>query len=638
MSLVITSNISLDDKPDTSQVFKPYSYQNRLLNTMRIPANSEVALQSVKINKNGLAIVDRANSQFNHYFGVPLGTATAPDLTYSTQTPFPAVIGKGELFNAGGKAERNVEDLAKDIQSGINAAAFNPVLIQSSTPKDIVVSVDVDATTNSFKGFKFVATQNLATTKRTGAVDGAVWTDVSMNKAKPPASQANGQVVGGAAGFHVVNKEYPLSQAKSSCVLEWGGMNTASQISPWVAGLTRINRETNNKNGDVVEEPQYFNSGTKLGIEAQNTIRLPRAQGQSVYCDVGIGRVGELLWVWQNGCASNTSTGTQAIKYWGAHNTNFAAPYNLRTNTGFMGTPYDGVKYTLDNEHMSIYIGVIASNTWVLLADFKVMESKGATKGNLTAPICAPKMALYPVVACSTGTGKTATMVELSAYANYPSWTAATYTNYDFWGYSQSTMLTQWCFDIEKRFWNRISVLTGGLAGDGLLIPIVTHTGAGQPYYIDYESRIITAPSIEYGEEITNNATAGRLLGFQNDPVSEPLTNVAEVQTTFSTSVPVLVGDVSLFIRLNNFTQNSINARQGTLSKIVGHLPRFDNSGNETGGLYFEPHEKTYISLGNTDEILINSFDIDIVYDNETLCTALSGKTIVVFHIRKARV
>ena len=110
------------------------------------------------------------------------------------------------------------------------------------------------------------------------------------------------------------------------------------------------------------------------------------------------------------------------------------------------------------------------------------------------------------------------------------------------------------------------------------------------------------------------------------------------MQTTFSTSVPVLVGDVSLFIRLNNFTQNSINARQGTLSKIVGHLPRFDNSGNETGGLYFEPNEKTYISLGNTDEILINSFDIDIVYDNETLCTALSGKTIVVFHIRKARV
>jgi hypothetical protein len=78
-----------------------------------------------------------------------------------------------------------------------------------------------------------------------------------------------------------------------------------------------------------------------------------------------------------------------------------------------------------------------------------------------------------------------------------------------------------------------------------------------------------------------------------------------------------------------------MNARQGTLSKIIGHLPRFDNSGNETGGLYFEPHEKTYISLNNPTELLVNSFDIDIVYENETLCTALTGKTIVCLHIRQ---
>ena len=77
-----------------------------------------------------------------------------------------------------------------------------------------------------------------------------------------------------------------------------------------------------------------------------------------------------------------------------------------------------------------------------------------------------------------------------------------------------------------------------------------------------------------------------------------------------------------------------MNARQGTVSKIISHLPRFDNSGNETGGLYFEPHEKTYLALNNPDTLYINSFDIDIVYENETLCTALTGKTIVCLHIR----
>ena len=73
MSLVITSNKGQDDNPEFSNAFKPYSYQNRLLNTMRIPPNSEIALQSAKINKNGLFILDRTNADFCHYFGVPIG-------------------------------------------------------------------------------------------------------------------------------------------------------------------------------------------------------------------------------------------------------------------------------------------------------------------------------------------------------------------------------------------------------------------------------------------------------------------------------------------------------------------------------------------------------------------------------------
>jgi len=72
MSLVVTSNIATEDDPSFSNVFKPFSYQNRLLNTMRIPPMSEIALQSAKINKNGLFILDRANSGFCHYFGTPI--------------------------------------------------------------------------------------------------------------------------------------------------------------------------------------------------------------------------------------------------------------------------------------------------------------------------------------------------------------------------------------------------------------------------------------------------------------------------------------------------------------------------------------------------------------------------------------
>ena len=53
MSLVVTSNIPTENRPDQSEIFKPYSYTNNLTNTLKIPPNSEIALQSTKITKNG---------------------------------------------------------------------------------------------------------------------------------------------------------------------------------------------------------------------------------------------------------------------------------------------------------------------------------------------------------------------------------------------------------------------------------------------------------------------------------------------------------------------------------------------------------------------------------------------------------
>tara|TARA_R110002167_G_scaffold125833_2_gene306297 strand:- start:7071 stop:9014 length:1944 start_codon:yes stop_codon:yes gene_type:complete len=647
MSLVITSNISLEDKPDTSEVFKPYSYQNQLLNTMRIPANSEVALHSVKINKNGLAVVDRANANFNHYFGVPVGTTKAPTIEHTTQTPFPAVIGKGQLFNIGGKAERNVVDLAKDIESGINVAAFNPSLIEASNPKNITCEVFNDPTTKAFKGYKWITTQNKVNVKRTGAADASQWTDISVDKSFPPATP---QILGTAVsltkhGFHVMNKEYPISQSLGTCFINFGSMNGADgeASNPWVVGLSRINMETDNGTGNVVERPPYWSAKKVGGMEVQADRKIPQCAGQSIYADISVYRQGKFLYVGQSGVTSD-GTGTQhnQIKYWGDHSKNFAAKYDLSTNLANL--KLEIVQFKLDNEHMEVSIGDAAGN-YVLLADFFVsLTGQGAgkegVKGNLTAPICAPKMALYPVAACGLRTGKSVTMVEMNSYINYPKWDETLYLNYDWWGYSQSQGLTRWCLDVEKRFWNNIKDVTSGILSDGLLVPVLTEA-TGE--LVDYQSRLITVPSIQYGAEITANATTARTLGFVGNPVSSPTVQApplaAGVDLTQSFSVPVLVSDVSLFVRLNNFTQNSINARQGTISKIVGHLPRFDNSGNETGGLFFEPASGlTYIALNNPNEILINSFDVDIVYDNETLCTALSGKTIVVFHIRKEKV
>jgi hypothetical protein len=106
-----------------------------------------------------------------------------------------------------------------------------------------------------------------------------------------------------------------------------------------------------------------------------------------------------------------------------------------------------------------------------------------------------------------------------------------------------------------------------------------------------------------------------------------------------SVSIPLLISPKSLFVRVNNLTQQSINAQLGnSYSKIIAHLPRFDSAGNEVGALHFEPNQLVYVSLQNSQDLYLNSIDIDLVYDNETYAECLSGKSIVVLHIRKRQV
>ena len=635
MSLVITSNVSLDDRPETSEVFKPYSYQNPLLNTMRIPANSEVALQSAKINKNGVASLTAANSNFNHYFGVEVGTALCPTIENSTQIPFSAVIGAGQLFREGGRAERNIDDLTIDLSDGINASAFNPSLINAVVPTSIAVTQNRSAT-KALDGFKFTSTQGKAIVKK--ATSTAVWTDISVNKRGGFTQNAGVVTSTTATGFHVQAKQYPIAQAKGSVFFDITKLNKTSTTSPWLVGLSRINRRITNNTGVSRERPEYWNQRSqKAGA------KLPRVGGEIIYGDIMVGRSGTDLCVWQSGVDSGgRQDGTkmnEIVYYGGDFNATFkSGKYNLQTN----GSKYEKVKFTLDNENMKIDL-IDENGAVVLLADFTTALSKGGKKENLTAPICAPKMAMYPIMAGRGATGTTGEFDELFHYTNYPTWAEETYTNYDWWGYSQKNNLTQWCLEVESRFWNDFGDDKSGIISDGLQIPVLSDGLGG--FLVGYQSFIITAPSLEYGQSktfsqpaahgagITGNATASRLMGFLNTPVSIPAT-VGGVTTNNSVSVPVLSSDASLFIRLNNFTQKTVNARQGTGSKIIAHLPRFDNSGNDLGGLYFEPNTPTYLSLGNTDDLLINSFDIDFVYDNETLCTALSGKTVVCLHIR----
>jgi hypothetical protein len=622
MSLVITSNVAQEDNPDFSNVFKPYSYQNRLLNTMRIPPNSEIALQSAKINKNGLFVLDRANAGFCHYFGTPIGVDATKlaageeiaDLDSSTTQPFRATIGAGQAFNAGGRNERNIEDMTNDLQAGVHNAAFHPSLViakGSSFTSTIQVLPKYNTTTLSFEGFSFISTQESGANTNRLAAD-IEWTDVSKNNSYN-FTQAAGVVTStDANGFYVQNREYPIGQNAGVAIMDITGANTGS----WMCGLSRINKPLDTGGGDFEHIPPYFDT-TASG----NLLTGRRLRGQFRYADICVVRSGGVLKVLQSGTDSGGGgrakiygTYMNEIIYYGGHNANYGAALNANQ--------VDKVKFTLNNENMEIQVFDNVAGKYQILCDFTTLKAAGAVKNECLNPINAAEWAMFPVCAASGGNNKSIELESISHYPNYPFYTDNLYDEYDWWGYSQQNNETVFCLELEKRSWN-----------DGSNATQLTPQGIDSKGMDNYSSVFITAKSIAYGSS-TDECASSRILGFEGQSVSIPVATSKLITTNNSASIPKLISNISLFIRLNNFTQNSVNARQGTTSKIVAHLPRFDNSGNETGGLYFEPHERTYLSLGNTEEILVNSFDVDFVYENETLCTALTAKSVVCFHIR----
>ena len=95
-----------------------------------------------------------------------------------------------------------------------------------------------------------------------------------------------------------------------------------------------------------------------------------------------------------------------------------------------------------------------------------------------------------------------------------------------------------------------------------------------------------------------------------------------------------MISSKSIFVRLDNFTQESMNAFNKNTSKIIAHLPRFDGV-NESGPLYLEPKNMIYLDLNNSEEIPANSFDISLCYSDETYADSLTGTTIIVLHVKE---
>ena len=161
---------------------------------------------------------------------------------------------------------------------------------------------------------------------------------------------------------------------------------------------------------------------------------------------------------------------------------------------------------------------------------------------------------------------------------------------------------------------------------------------AGNKEFTDVDHIWLVKPNEEYGgpgSMLIAGANTSNFLGLSGTPILRSWTLTAAFnRENASISLPQLLPTRSVFVRLENFGNESVNAFQGLRSKIIAHLPRFDGL-HSVGPLFLEPNNLVYVDLKNPSAFKINSFDVSLCYSDETFATSLQGTTIIVLHIKE---
>ncbi len=104
---------------------------------------------------------------------------------------------------------------------------------------------------------------------------------------------------------------------------------------------------------------------------------------------------------------------------------------------------------------------------------------------------------------------------------------------------------------------------------------------------------------------------------------------------SFSTaSRPATTADRAAYIRVPTLSHQTFNGGTGNQSKILFQVPKFDNAGNDTGALQFQAQDRLYLDLKNAADINLTDINVQFVGSDEKFSDDLTGQASVLFHIR----
>ena len=613
MSLVVCSNQEKDGQTirNTQSIYSAYSFKNNLTSTYKIPKNAQVALQSCKVNVDGRVVFSKNNNRFYQYTGEKLDReGFSPKISDVCSQPAIVALRDPEDKD-NGVEELSLNDFAEKLGERVKRTTYHP------NYKNLA-NVDVlrNASSLDFLGYKLQFDQNGSAENENNVPSDGEEVAFLNQKYGVGATYTGGVFTRNVSSAKVpavaIFPEYPMSLCGGHFEVDIGGSSGRANASgvPWFVGLSRF-VEAPNSVGNFI--PSY---GAR---QFSTNGRLPSINNP--FCDFGCARDrnGELRVFDSRYFDLSDKIGGQNIPYQNNSNSFFTSRVNLSSD-------WTKVKYTATGEQMKLEIYNNSDKAWRLVTDYSITEP-AVTQFK---PINQACWCLHPVLGVwSNGSGRFCSLA-IDQYDTPPTADLSTYDVYtkERSGWFETLALDGVahidCFELEQRLWN------DSLALDSTTVPIKEFVGLNASGGVDYDNVLILDPDETYGG--TYGANGRQILGFNNSIVDTTI-DTGSLRILESDFAPSLASSMAMFVRLNNFGQNVVNCFTGNKSKILAHLPRFDNT-QTTGRLYFEPHNLIWIDLDNPAEMNITEFDISFCYVNEQYATVLTGQSIVVLYFR----
>lgn len=604
MSLVITSNTPTNDVGSVSVgINRSFSYVNNFNDTLIIPKQAKIAVQSIKINKDSRFNISSINNKFSFFYGQVLNEDS--DETNDNIYSFPMST---TLINPNDPDDPSFhispEDLANVIEVAGRKALFHPnLLLSTNNASSFSVDVKRNASELSFEGYNFYLestrsasnTSNIPATWKT--TDSGFGEDATFNPATN--TLTNNDVVNVQRSYLGTN--YPLDLLGGVC--EWEITKQKMRL-----GLTRNLREFDIEGnlmppGTGAIVPWWFPSP-----------EWPEDDYYDWVCDIEADFTMKIYYSTPSSDRSKLEMKEFDYRYM-----NGGDYFNVDQDD------IEKVKFQVKNEQVSIILIDEDDEEYILTNGTSAISASNVKGVNMNTRFLYPKVTLASTdsIVLDEFEGVNITnWVYGDQKLNSNGEVESLYM--DFFAYIMNNYQNP-----VKQIWRLAKDMDlkygGAIDFSGLV-------GLDSLGLADYQPAIFTAPDTNY--ELTSEANTGLLFGFENRNPALNTEQAATIPYTFnwtSDVVPFTIDTQSLFVRVNNLTHETYNMSVSNYSKIIYHiLPYYFEEATSFG---YSAHPMVYVDLNNPEPLFINDLSVDIVKSDETLADELVGKTIVVFHI-----